>query len=128
MVLDGFPTGAEQHRNDRFNSSRRTRDTQCEEEQFLVIENLLNRYQDERVRLHELQSEGEDQEGDEVATEERAEKRAGDINPDADTVHCSLPGHGPPDNHRESPPPRSTTWDWAWEQEVPAAIVWLGGK
>ena len=52
--------------------SRRTRDTQCEEEQFLVIENLLNRYQDERVRLHELQSEGEDQEGDEVATEERA--------------------------------------------------------
>ena len=60
-VLDEFPTGAEQHRNDRYNATRRTRDTQYEEEQFLVIENLLNRYQDERVRLTELQSDDEEE-------------------------------------------------------------------
>ena len=55
-VLDEFPLGAEQHKNDRYNASRRTRDTMMEEEQFLVIESLVNRYQDERVRLTDVES------------------------------------------------------------------------
>ena len=59
-VLDDFPMGAEQHRNVRYNATRRTQDTQYEEEQFLVIESLLNRYQNERVRLTELQSDDKD--------------------------------------------------------------------
>ena len=48
-VLDEFPHGASKHRNDRYNASRRTRDIHMEEEQFLVIESLVLRYQDERV-------------------------------------------------------------------------------
>ena len=59
-VLDDFPAGAEQHRNDRYNATRRTRDIQYEEEQFLVIEELVGRYQEERVRLVDVQSDDEE--------------------------------------------------------------------
>ena len=65
-VLDDFPSGAEQHRNDRYNATRRTRDIQYEEEQFVVIENLVNRYQEERVRLVDVESDGEDDVDDAV--------------------------------------------------------------
>ena len=55
-VLDEFPIRAQQHRNDRYNASRRTRDTAMEEEQFLVMESLVNRYQEQRSRLTDVES------------------------------------------------------------------------
>ena len=59
-VLDDFPVEATQHKNDMFNASRRTRDIENEEERFMVIESLLNQYQNEWVRLHDVLSDGED--------------------------------------------------------------------
>ena len=59
-TLDEFPVGSTEHRNDRYNATKRTRDMQNEEEQRLVIETLLNCYQDERSRLDEVQSEAEE--------------------------------------------------------------------
>ena len=53
-VLDEFPVGSEKHLNDRFNATRRTKDIQVEEDQFGVIEMLLNRYQDHRARLRDV--------------------------------------------------------------------------
>ena len=65
-TLDDFPAGAPQHLNHRYNASRRTRDTANEEEQFLVIEALLTRYQEERVRLHDVDSDDEEPRDDAV--------------------------------------------------------------
>ena len=59
-VLDQFPAGSEEHRNGRFNQSRRERDIRCEDEQLMLIESLLNRYQEQRVRLRDVHSDSED--------------------------------------------------------------------
>ena len=59
-VLDEFPTGSHHHQQDRYNASRRTRDTLNEEEQLRTIEILLLRYQEERVRLDDVLSDGEE--------------------------------------------------------------------
>ena len=76
-VLDKFPMGAEQHRNDCYNTTRKMRDTQYKEEQFLVIESLLNQYQNERVRLTELQLDDEDKLDDAEEVRPRSSSRFG---------------------------------------------------
>ena len=59
-VLDQFPAGAEEHSNGRFNQARRERDIRCEDEQLMIIESLLGRYQEQRVRLIDVRSDSED--------------------------------------------------------------------
>ena len=59
-VLDQFPAGAEEHSNARFSQARRERDIRCEDEQLMVIDSLLSRYQEQRVRLFDVRSDGED--------------------------------------------------------------------
>ena len=59
-TLDQFPAGSTVHANDRFNQGRRERDLLCEDEQLVLIETLLNRYQEERVRLRDIHSDDED--------------------------------------------------------------------
>ena len=65
-VLDELPSGAPQHANDRYNALRRTRDIHVEEAQFATIEALLYRYQEERVRLADVLSDGEGDSNDAV--------------------------------------------------------------
>ena len=65
-TLDEFPRGSSQHLQDRYNASRRTRDIQCEEEQLRTIETLLLRYQEERVRLDDVLSDGDEDVNDAV--------------------------------------------------------------
>ena len=65
-TLDDFPRGSRHHLQDRYNASRRTRDIQCEEEQLGTIETLLLRYQEERVRLDDVLSDGDDDGNDAV--------------------------------------------------------------
>ena len=72
-VLDEFPTGSHHHQQNRYNATRRTRDTLNEEEQLRTIEILLLRYQDERVRLDDVLSDGE--EGGDDAVEVRDDGR-----------------------------------------------------
>ena len=59
-VLDQFPAGSEEHVNGRFNQARRERDICCKDEQLMLIENLLGRYQEQRVRLRDVHSNSED--------------------------------------------------------------------
>ena len=59
--LDDFPAGAQEHSNDRFGPDRRERDIRNEEEQLVVIESLLAKYQEERRRLEEVHTEDEDE-------------------------------------------------------------------
>ena len=54
-TLDTFPAGSDKHDNDRFSSARRQRDIMNEDEQLMLIETLLVRYQEERARLRELE-------------------------------------------------------------------------
>ena len=65
-TLDEFPSGSHHHQRDRYNASRRTRDIENEEDQLRTIEILLLRYQEERVRLDDVLSEGEDDGNDAV--------------------------------------------------------------
>ena len=65
-ALDDLPANAEQHSNDIYNATRRTRDVENEEEQLLKIEGMLNRYQEQRARLTELASEDEETPNDAV--------------------------------------------------------------
>ena len=65
-ALDELPSGAPQHANDRYNTLRRTRDIHMEEAQFATIEAMLYRYQEERVRLADVLSDGEDDSNDAV--------------------------------------------------------------
>ena len=53
-ALDDFPAGSNQHRNDRYNATRRTRDVESEDEMLVVIEGLLTRYQEHRGRLDDV--------------------------------------------------------------------------
>ena len=55
-VLDDFPSGSHQPQRERYNATRRTRDIHMEEDQLRTIEILLDRYQDERVRLQDVGS------------------------------------------------------------------------
>ena len=59
-TLDQFPAGAAEHSNNRFNQERRERDIRCEDEQLMLIDTLLSRYQEERVRLRDVHSDEED--------------------------------------------------------------------
>ena len=59
-ILDRFPAGADQQRNDSFSSSRRERDITNEDEQLMIIETLLGRYKEQRERLRELASDEEE--------------------------------------------------------------------
>ena len=68
-TLDDFPAGADQHSNERFSQARQTRDLACKEENLVLIEALLGRYQEQRVRLTDVQSDGEDGEDDAVEVE-----------------------------------------------------------
>ena len=70
-VLDDFPHGSNHHQQDRYNATRRTRDIDNEEEQLRTIENLLLRYQEQRVRLDEVGSDDEDGRDDAVAVGSR---------------------------------------------------------
>ena len=65
-TLDEFPAGAEQHSEDRYSKARRDRDLTNEEEQLLLIEALLSRYQEERDRLREVHSDDEEPEDDAI--------------------------------------------------------------
>ena len=65
-TLDDFPAGAEQRANERFSQTRRMRDLSNEEEQMLVIERLVGRYQEQHVQLAGLESEDEEVEDDAV--------------------------------------------------------------
>ena len=65
-TLDEFPRGSQHHLQDRYNASRRTRDIQYEEEQLRTLEILLLRYQEERVRLDDVLSHGDDEGNDAV--------------------------------------------------------------
>ena len=55
-VLDDFPTGSHHPQRERYNATRRTRDIHMEEDQLRTIEILLERYQEERVRLQDVGS------------------------------------------------------------------------
>ena len=60
-VLDEFPAEASQHSNDRFNKDRRERDVRNEDEQLVLIEALVYKYQEERNRLDEVETDVEDE-------------------------------------------------------------------
>ena len=60
-ILDEFPTGTNQHSNDRFNKDRRERDVRNEDEQLFLIEALVSKYQEERNRLDEVETDLEDE-------------------------------------------------------------------
>ena len=60
-VLDDFPAEASQHSNDRFNKDRRERDVRNEDEQLVLIEALVYKYQEERNRLDEVETDVEDE-------------------------------------------------------------------
>ena len=53
-ILDDLPIDDTRHQNDRFNISRQTRDLQSEDEQLMVLEGLLNRWQERQRRLDEF--------------------------------------------------------------------------
>ena len=80
-TLDEFPRGSHHHQQDRYNASRRTRDIENEEEQLRTIEILLLRYQEERVRLDDVLSDGEDEGNDAVEVRDDQEAPAEPIAP-----------------------------------------------
>ena len=59
-VIDEFPAGADQRNNDLYSGARRERDLRQEEEHFILIERLLGRHQEHRVRMVEVDSETEE--------------------------------------------------------------------
>ena len=59
-TLDQFPPGSVERTNDRFNQERREKDIRAEDENLMVIDSLLSRYQEERVRLRDVHSDDED--------------------------------------------------------------------
>ena len=80
-VLDEIPAGSHHHQQDRYNATRRTRDIQNEEDQLRTIEILLMRYQDERSRLDDLISDGEDEGNDAVEVQDDTAPPAGMVAP-----------------------------------------------
>ena len=101
-TLDEFPRGASEHLNDRYNASRRTRDIQIEEEQFVVIETLVLRYQDERVQLDDVLS--DDEEAEDVVPEQQTGRQR-QVWPDESHPH-PLPVHASRSSYPGSNPSR----------------------
>ena len=77
-TLDTFPAGSDKHDNDRFSSAQRQRDIMNEDEQLVLIETLLVRYQEERARLRELDEDDQSVRDDAVDVGQGLEAAGGD--------------------------------------------------
>ena len=118
-TLDQFPAGSAEHANDRFNQERRERDLRCEDEQLVLIETLLSRYQEERVRLRDVHSDEEDGDVDDAVEVDGGPPGGFRTNV---TDRNSLHVWPPPSPGRIRPGPRTglTTTGLGWALVMPA--------